>query len=240
MSSKSWHKAARQALGAAAVAALATTSAQASMMTLEGVSPGSVYFPGDSITEGGYSLTVNASASVVDTVAAFGAGTGLDLAAPAGNVSQFFIGLNDASATLKATNGSVFRLAGFDFAFVSALTGLFMPGDLAGLMLADYEDENGASGTVWWPLGPADAQGGFVFQTAGPADMGALALGVRSVTFSVCTADTAGRCVQPNQNFNQFALDNLRFLQVPEPGSLSLVALALGVAGGLRARRRAN
>lgn len=222
------------ALAAAALTCLGVS--QAAVMTLESIAPGSILFAGEAYTELGHTLSVNSDAGVIDTSAAFGPGVGLDLAGPTGNGSQFFIGLNDASVTLKAVGGDAFGLAGFDFGFVSALTDLFSPGDTAGLLVGLYEEAaTGNTGVMSWSFGAADGNGQFGFQSLGLADMGVLSRGMRSVELFACTANAAGDCVSPNQNFGQFALDNINF--VPEPGSLALVMLALGLTGGLRARR---
>lgn len=224
----------RVALAAAALTCLGM--AQAAVMTFEGVAPGSILIATESHAELGSSLTVNTDAGVIDTAAAFGPGTGLDLAGPIGNNSQFFIGLNDASVTLTDVGGGGFGLAGFDFGFVSALTSLFQPGEAAGFLVGIYEElATGTTGVKTWSFGVADANGQFGFQSLGLADMGVLYKGMRSVELFACTANDAGDCVNPNRNFGQFALDNINF--VPEPGSLALVLLALGVTGGLRSRR---
>jgi hypothetical protein len=230
MQSKFW----KRALCGAGLAAAMSAPAFAAVLTFEGVAPGSIYFPGEGFSEAGHSLTVQTSASVVDSSAAFGPGTGLDLAGPKGNNTQFFIGLNDAALSLKANDGGSFRLAGFDFGFVSALTALFAPGEVPGLMVAAYVTGSGDQGLKTWSFGGANAQGEFSFQRAGLDDMGVLANGVRQVDFFACTADALGNCVNANVNFSQFALDNIK---IPEPGSLALVALGLALAGGLRARR---
>jgi len=228
-----------KALCGVSLATALAVPALASTLSFEGVRAGTILFPGDSINEGGFELTATYSASVVDTPAAFGAGTGLDLAAPLGNPTQFFIGLNDAGISLKSSDGSVFGLAGFDFGFVSALVGLFNPGEEAGLFLADYTKEDGSTGFDAWSFGAADADGKFSFISAGLADMGGLASGIREVEFYACTFDIAGACTF-GDNFSQFALDNIRINvpagTVPLPGTLALTLLALGLAGGLRAR----
>lgn len=230
MKSKFW----QSALCAAGLAAAMAAPALAAVVTFENPAPGSVYSPAESYVEGGFTFTVNAGIGVIDTSAAFGPGTGLDLAGPNGNASQFFIGLNDASLNMRATDYSVFRLAGFDFGFVSALTNLFFPGDVPGQMVAAYETGGGAVGALAWDFGPADGNGEFSFQSLRLADMGVLASGVRQIEFFACTFDALGACSNLNANFSQFALDNLN---VPEPGSLALVVLALGIVGGLRSRR---
>ena len=228
-----------KALCGVSLATALAVPALASTLSFEGVGAGTILFPGDSINEGGFELTATYSAGVVDTREAFGPGTGLDLAAPLGNPSQFFIGLNDAGISLKASDGSVFGLAGFDFAFVSALTGLFAMGEQAGLFLADYLKEDGSTGLGSWSFGAADGGGNFSFISAGLADMGGLASGIREVEFYACTFDIAGACTF-GDNFSQFALDNIRNNvpagTVPLPGTLALTLLALGLAGGLRAR----
>jgi hypothetical protein len=234
MKSKSWPMSWNKALVASAAALAFSGAAMAGTVTMEDVTPGTILFVGDSFSQAGVTLTVTGSASSIDTPAAFGAGVGLDAAAPKGNNTQFFIGLNDATVTLKDSGGGTFRIAGFDFGFVAALTRLFNPGDVAGALVAAYETATGATGFETWSFGAADAQGEFSFITAGAGDVGALSGSLNSVAFFACTSDNAGLCVHPNNNFGQFALDNIK---VPEPGSLALAVLALGIAGGVRARR---
>ena len=229
MTPKLWQR----ALCAATLAATMAAPALAGPVDFEEAVAGSLYLPGDSHVQGGYTFTVRYGIGAIDTVAAFGAGSGLDLAPPRGNDSQFFIGLNDAVLNMRASNGNVFRVVGFDFGFISALTQLFLPGESAGALVAGYETASGDIDVMAWDFGAADANGEFNFQRLGRGDMGDLALGVRQIDFFACTYDGNGGCLQQSGNFSQFAIDNF----VPEPGSLAMVLLALGAVGGLRARR---
>ena len=218
---------------AAGFALAMAVPAHATLVTFENVSP-SAYFLNDTYVSGAFTFTLANGLGVIDTSAAFGPGFSLDLAVPRGNATQFFIGLNDARLNMRATDNSAFRLAGFDFGFVSALAQLFSQGESAGLMLAAYETGGGALGTLGWDFGAADAYGEFSFRSLGLSDMGALASGVRQIDFFACTYDVALTCANPNVNFGQFAVDNFR---IPEPHSLALALLALGIVGGLRVRR---
>ncbi len=213
----------------AAVPALATTT-----LTFDGITPGTILFPGDSIVQQGYSFTAGDGVGVVDTAAAFGPGVGLDLAGPIGNVGPFYIGLNDSFVRMRAVDNSTFRIVGLDFGFVSALTNLFGPGDLPGFLIAAYEDVGGNVDFEAFSFGVADANGAFSFQSLGFAGVGGLTNALRSVDFFACTADANGDCAAINANFSQFALDNVR---IPEPGSLALTLAALALTLGFSRRK---
>ncbi len=221
-------------LCAISLAVAASVPAHAATITFDGVAAGTILLPGESVTEQGYSFTAFDGAGVVDTSAAFGPGVGLDLAGPSGNLSQFYIGLNDSFVQMRATNGRAFRISGLDFGFVSALTNLFNPGDVPGFLIAAYEDWAGNFGGEFFSFGAADANGAFSFQTVGAAGVGGLSGALRLVDFYACTADANGQCAAINANFSQFALDNIE--AIPEPGSLALAmaALVLTVSFGRR------
>ena len=159
----------------------------------------------------------------------------MDLAAPNGNASPFYVGLNDSFVRMTAIDNHVFRLVGLDLGFVSALTNLFNPGEVPGFLIAAYENASGGLGSEIFSLGAADAMGEFSFRTVGQSGIGALANGVRVIDFYACTADATGNCAPLNNNFSQFALDNL--LVVPEPGSLALALAALALTAGFSRRR---
>ena len=238
MRTKVWPSLWSKVLCGAGLAAALAAPAAAAVLTMEGLVPGTVFFPGESFSEAGHSLTILTSAGVVDTSAAFGPGMGLDLAGPKGNATQFFIGLNDGGLRLTASNGGAFKVSGFDFGFISPLTALFAPNEVPGAFVATYETPDGAVGAITWNFLGADNTGEFNFQSASVADLGALATGVRQVDFFACTFDGRGACKNPNSNFGQFALDNIQVSGLlPAPGSLALVALAMALGIGVRGRR---
>ena len=222
------------ALCAISLAAAATAPAKATMLTFDGIAPGTILFAGDGVIQKGYSFTAFDGVGVIDTSAAFGPGVGFDLAGPKGNPGPFYIGLNDSYVQMRAVNNSTFRIVGLQFGFVSALTNLFNPGDVPGFLIAAFETGDGAFGGEVFSFGAADANGEFSFQTLGFAGVGALSGALRVVDFYACTADANGQCAAINANFSQFALDNV---QIPEPGSLALALAALALTAGFSRRK---
>ncbi len=224
----------RHALCACSFAAVAAVPAQATVITFDGVAPGTLLVPGDSVSLNGFTFTALDGPGVIDTAAAFGPGTGLDLAGPSGNPGPYYIGLNDGFVRMTAVGGGTFRILGLDFGFVSALTNLFNPGAVPGFFIAAYEEASGAFDFEVFSFGAADANGSFSFQSVTGAGVGGLANALRVVDFFACTADANGDCVAFNANFSQFALDNI---QIPEPGSLALALAALGLMAGFSRRK---
>jgi hypothetical protein len=181
----------------------------------------------------GFALTVVNGIGVVDTAAAFGAGTGLDLAGPTGTTGQFLIGINDGALSLTSVSGAPFHLLSFEAGFVSPLTQLYAPGEYAGTMVVQYEELGGLLTTIELFEAFANADGEFEMQTVSgvPALMGNLV----SATFFFATPDGTGGIAFPNNNFNQFVIDNITV--VPVPGTLLLALLTLAAAGAVRVRR---
>jgi hypothetical protein len=233
MNPRTW----QHALGACSLAVCAFAAvapAHAAVISFDGVTPGTLLVPGDSISINGLTFTAGDGVGVIDTAAAFGPGVGFDLAPPAGNPGPYYVGLNDGFVRMQAVGGGTFRVLGFEFGFVSALTNLFSPGDVPGFFIAAYEDANGGVNAEAFSFGAADANGGFRFQSVTGAALGGLSGAMRVVDFFACTFDGSGQCLDFNANFSQFALDNI---DIPEPGSLALALAALALTAGFSRRK---
>ena len=100
-------------------------------------------------------------------------------------------------------------------------------------MAVVYEDLNGVQTLLSLFDAFANANGEFEMQTVSnvPELMGNLV----SATFLFLTPDGSGGITWPNQNFNQFAIDNITVL--PVPGTLLLALLTLAAARAVRVRR---
>jgi len=223
----------QDALAAAGVALAAP--AMAFSIDFEGM-PAGFFLAGDSFSQDSMSLTTQdgIGIGVVDTAAAFGPGTGLDLAVPLGTQGQFYSGLNDGVLTLTSADSSPFKLYSLDFAFISPLTNLYAPGEVPGKLVMAYTAVGG-SGSLSWNFGAANADGQFSMSTL--LDPAVNAPSYLSVSFSACTFDGLGGCLAPNRNFNQFALDNISAVPEPTPLVLALTAVVFGLGRRLFTRR---
>jgi hypothetical protein len=225
MKSKLWQR----SLGALAVAAVVPASA--AVITFEELAP-TLLGVGESAMSGGMTLTqTNLGFGFVDTAAAFGPQTGLDVAIPQGTMGQFYTSTNDGSVKLTSSTGAAFNIRSFDFGFAAPLTALFGPNEVAGALVVDYVTESGIAGLEIFGAA-SDGAGLFNMATASAAAFQSNRL--TSLTFTFVSPDGSGFLVNPNLNFNQFALDNI---QIPEPTSVALAVLALGLMGGMNARR---
>jgi hypothetical protein len=162
-----------------------------------------------------------------------------DTPCPAGNASNFYVGLNDGSVTIVNNEMPHFRIHGLDFGFLAPLPNLAdgiygqlrLTGNLAG----------GGSIMAAMDFAGQNADGGFMF-TNWILDQSFSTAFLNSLTISACRYDGSGACVnsvdEPALNLAQFAIDNLA-VSVPEPAAPALLMLgALGMA--LSARRRAK
>jgi hypothetical protein len=217
---------------AAALSTAAIAPAQADLVTFDDMNP-NVFGVGDSFTSGGFAFTADlAGFGVVDNSAGFVFGN-----APTNAESQFYAGLNDGGLTMTTLNGRALAVDGFQFAFIPPVEGVFPPGDVPGYLVASYVTWAGDSGKELFEFSAADADGLFAF-SVGKAGLGGLGQYLQSVTFFACV-NFDGQCYYPAENQAQFAIDNI-YARVPEPGSLGLALLGLGLMAGVGRRRRSN
>lgn len=218
---------------AAALSTAAIAPAQADLVTFDDMSP-NVFGVGDNFTSGGFAFTADlAGFGVVDNSAGFVFGN-----APTNAESQFYAGLNDGGLTMTTLNGGALDIHGFEFSFIPPVEGVFPPGDVPGYLVASYVTLAGVSGQELFEFSAADADGLFAFSGVSQAGMGGLAGYLQSVTFFACVKFD-GQCFYPAENQAQFAIDNI-YARVPEPGSLGLALLGLGLMAGVGRRRRSN
>jgi hypothetical protein len=233
-------------LGAAtALALLGSTSAMASVVNFDSLSP-DFYTDGQTLTEAGYTLqAVDNHVSGSDNSGGVGMlVNGMDPTTcwlggcPTNNTTHFYLGLNDGSVTIKKDGGGQFNLRSLDFGFVAPRGGL--PNYSYGQLLLNGTLANGA--TIGYAINfpGLDSNGNPLFGTATlPTGFGYAEL--TGLTISACLFDGMGGCTvaadisDPSIYQAQFAIDNLALAEVPEPGSLALIGLGMGA---FLARRR--
>lgn len=230
----------------AALSLLGMAPAMAGVVNFESIYP-DFYFDGDTLSEAGYVL------QAVDTHG-FGSAVGLlvngqdptscDLGGcPAGNGSHYYEGTNDGAVRITRDGGGAFSLASFDYAFVAPLGGQ-ANGSYGQLVFAGIVRDLGTTISYAIDFPNTNSNGNSVFTSAMPSAAFSSAV-FTSLTIRACLFDGNGGCVSPQDindpNFYQaqFALDNLNLAEVPEPGSLALLALGMG-ALTLRRRKSAT
>ncbi len=223
-------------VGTALLGLTTIAPAQAGVVTFDDVGP-DIYIGDTNFSSGGFQFTATSGLTppgglvgIIDTAEGFAFGT-----APTNALDQFYAGLNDGGLTMTAGRRDL-TLKGFDFGFIPVIPGFYPEGYAPGLLVAFYTTADGVSDFETFEFSGADDGGLFAFSSLGSRDLGALrGQALSSVTFLACVYD-GDDCYLDAFNQAQFAIDNIS--AVPEPGSLALLVLGLGLLSGT-ARRRA-
>ncbi|NHZ99507.1 NF038120 family PEP-CTERM protein [Massilia sp. CCM 8734] len=232
----------------AAVAALfCALPAMATPITFETQLPNAL-FNGESISEGGYEMLVLGS-PIANELGLFGSfGTVVNskdpetcfaIGCPAGASGQFLAILNDGGVKFTRA-GQQFQLGSLSLAFLPPIS--VPDGDYGLLQFSGIRgDGTVVSSTAAFP-GQA-GNGSFTFGSA-LIDQKFRNEVLTSLTVNACLFDGNGGCFNSLANSAegkaQFALDDISFNAVPEPGSFLLVGLGIGAIGLTRRRSKAS
>jgi hypothetical protein len=243
------HHGIRTALAGAAAAAalLCAAPARAAIIDFSSLAP-SAHTSGVTLSEHGYQMDLLEGpvgafygvTSATGTIANGDDPATCDVTAcPAGAHGNYLMVLNDGAVRFSrggAPGG--FRLSGLDLAFLAPLA---VPGGNFGMLRLSGTALDGSIASLQIDFPGQNAAGDFVFGAAAIAyEFRRLTLS--SLTIDACLFDADSNCVNSLDNpaFNQaqFALDNVRFREVPEPGTLLLAGLGAGALALQRRRQR--
>ncbi len=189
-----------------------------------------LYFPGDSFSEGDFTLTTKLGFGTVDVAAALGS------LAPTGNATQFYFNANDAALGLARTDGALFSLSGFSAAFVPLEPAVAQ----TTVLVAVGVKADDSTVSAFWTFA-SSATSHFPFSSyASAADFAAFG-SVKSIEFHACSLVDGLTCTVPTMNNGQFAIDDIvvsAVSAVPEPSTMVSMALGLFGLGLVRLSRR--
>jgi hypothetical protein len=200
----------------------------ATVIDFESAALTGLYFPADTFTQGGYTLTTRFDFGVIDTAAALGG------VSPTGNATQFYFNSNDGALGLARSDATGFNLEGFSAAFVP----LDPASSQVTVIVAVGTKLDNSVVSASWAYAPS-LTSHYAFSTySNPAAFAAFT-GLASVEFHACSWVGGVACTQATQNNGQFAIDDILVSAVPE--TTTTVLMTLGLIGlGLRARRNAR
>lgn len=232
----------------AAVAALfCALPAMASPITFESLQQNALV-NGDSISEGGYEMLILGSpiANDLGLTGSFGTvvnskdpETCFAIGCPAGASGNFLAVINDGGVKFTRA-GQQFQLGSLSLAFLPPVS--VPDGDYGLLQFSGIRgDGTVVSSTSAFP--GQDANGSFTFGSA-LIDQKFRSEVLTSLTVNACMFDGNGGCfnslASPAFGQAQFALDDISFNAVPEPGSFLLMGLGIGALGLTRRRSKAS
>lgn len=231
----------------AAAAALLCAPAGATVIDFSPLPP-STHTGGESLSQNGYHIAFQEGPVAAYYGVSSAIGTVVNpldpssceiTACPAGASGNYLAVTNDGAVNFSRAGGG-FKLAGLDLAFLAPLG---VPDASYGLLRLFGTELSGKVTSIELDFPGQNAAGDFLFGAATIAREFRL-LTLASLTIDACVFDADDNCVnsllQPASNQAQFAIDNLRFTEVPEPGSLLLLAGSLGALVLQRRRRQLN
>lgn len=232
----------------AAAAALLCAPAGATVIDFSTLPP-STHSGGESLSQYGYNIAFEEGPVAAFFGLSSAIGTVINpldpasceiTACPAGADGNYLAITNDGAVSFARAEGAGFRLTGLDLAFLAPLG---VPDASYGLLRLFGTELGGNVTAIELDFPGQNAAGDFLFGAANIA-YEFTQLTLSSLTIDACVFNAEGSCInsllEPASNQAQFAIDNLRFAEVPEPGSLLLLAGSLGALALQRRRRQLN